>query len=119
MPKTYIFNNLKQALGIYTNRFLLAKINITIYGNYKIIYDDYGGVFFNVFILPGDSNEESPICKIHLEPFFMFPYERIYLDYFNCNIVFLKNPKTNLTLPRDTDGGYIAGDAVFLITRGW
>ena len=113
----------EQKLGIrkYIEYFLFANINITLYGNYKIGYEERGDDFFNVWILPKDSNEETPICKIYYESAFLMPlpFERIYLDYFNCNIILLKNPKTNLTKPADIDGGYIEGNAIILITRGW
>ena len=111
-----------QPLGITTQRFLQTKINITIYGNYTVSYDEMGYDFYNVYLQIEDYLEESrqsPVCRIYCEPNFRFRFEKTYFEFFNCNILYLENAKTNLTMPNDPDGGYMEGKALILIIRGW
>jgi hypothetical protein len=108
-------NTQKQPLGIIMRWYLYAKVNITVYCNCTFLYTPMGNDFYNVFITSEDMTHQNRlVCKINYEPYFLLSFKKTYHDFFACNIMYLKNPKTNLTTPNDPDGGYIEGDAILL-----
>jgi len=113
--KQNIYNDQKQPLGILTRWIIHAKINISIYYNCTFSYTPMGNDFFNVLIITErKGSQDMSVCKIKCEPYFLPSFEKTYQNFFVGIIMYLKNPKTNLTTPTDANGGYIEGDAILL-----